>query len=132
MHVRNDGQFQLFADFRQDAAAFPYAGSAEGRDGSSVRLVVGGLENQRDVQVFRNGLDGAGHLPDEGFAFQRAGAQEVERPRAADFNGLNVKRHKTKPVCPYIMTVSSPPVKPLSCLRREIRQEGTIFSGPFL
>lgn len=98
---------------------FPHAGTAKRGDGSAVRLVVGSFENQRDIQVFRDGLDGAGHLPYKGFAFQRAGAQKVERPRAADFNGLNVKRHKTKPVCPCIMTVSGLSVKPLPWLRAD-------------
>ena len=32
MHIRNDGQFQLPADFRQNAAAFPHAGTAKRGD----------------------------------------------------------------------------------------------------
>lgn len=96
VNVRDDGEIEFFPYFRQDAAAFLHARSAEGGDGGAVGLVVGCLENQRHVHLFSDGLDGAGHFPDKGFAFQGAGAQKVERPGAADFNGLNIKRHKTE------------------------------------
>lgn len=72
---------------------FLNADSAETLDAGAVRLIVGCLENERNVEFCANLLNAASHLPGKLLTLQRTGPEEIKRSLAADFYILNLERH---------------------------------------
>lgn len=92
--VGGDRAFQLLGNFPEDAATLLDARAAEGADRCPVRLVEGGLENERDAGAVCDFLERARHLPGEFLALQRAGAEDEKRGGAANGNMGDLERGK--------------------------------------
>ena len=74
VHVREDGDADLFTDALEDAQALFHAGAAEGRARRAVGLVVARLEDVGNAEFVGHFLEGARDVEGHLLAFEHAGA----------------------------------------------------------
>ena len=92
VHVGEDWQARVARDATQDAHAFEESGTAIAFDAGAVGLVVAGFEDEGDVEIGRDALNGFGHGEGVRFRLDDAGAgDEKELPRA-HLHGPNFER----------------------------------------